>query len=253
MQRVLKKNYTLYADYSGKRVKLYSGTLEEIDDFTTYFVDKNAIRKRLIKNEFGEFLVYIESSRGKYYSTMYYNNRAILDKENFNRIYEKIEKIDREKIEEFLYSKANAYEYLNDKNSKNIPIVNLYLNIKNNKDYKGMLYHYLKTDYKLYREFIIYFFENENLNTNKKSLSYEKMKEISSLLDIVSKEYENIQSDYKEKESTYDDLEDRIYTIMTSKELTTDQKMSELDILVDSPEIAKKYILKYEDKLTEEV
>lgn len=39
---------------------------------------------------------------------------------------------------------------------------------KNNKDYKGMLYHYLKIDYKLYREFIIYFFENENLNTNKK-------------------------------------------------------------------------------------
>lgn len=253
MQRVLKKNYTLYADYSGKRVKLYSGTLEEIDDFTTYFIDKNAIRKRLIKNEPGEFLVYIESSRGKYYSTMYYNNRAILDKENFNRIYEKIEKIDREKIEEFLYSKANANEYLNDKNSKNIPIVNLYLNVKNNKDYKGMLYHYLKTDYKLYREFIIYFFENENLNTNKKSLSYEKMKEISSLLDIVSKEYENIQSDYKEKESTYDDLEDRIYTIMTNKELTTDQKMSELDMLVDSPEMAKKYILKYEDKLTEEV
>ncbi len=253
MQRVLKKNYTLYADYSGKKVKLYSGTLEEIDDFTTYFVDKNAIRKRLVKNGLGEFLVYIESSRGKYYSAMYYNNRAILDKENFNRIYEKIEKIDREKIEEFLYSKANANEYLNDKNSKNIPVVNLYLNVKNNKDYKGMLYHYLKTDYKLYREFITYFFENENLNTNKKSLSYEKMKEISSLLDIVSKEYENIQSDYKEKESTYDDLEDRIYTIMTNKELTTDQKMSELDMLVDSPEMAKKYILKYEDKLTEEV
>ena len=253
MQRVLKKNYTLYVDYSGKRVKLYSGTLEDIDDFTTYFIDKNAIRKRLVKNGFGEFLVYIESSRGKYYSPMYYNNRAILDKENFNRIYEKIEKIDREKIEEFLYSKANANEYLDDKNSKNIPIVNLYLNVKNNKDYKGMLYHYLKTDYKLYREFIIYFFGNENLNTNKKSLSYEKMKEISSLLDIVSKEYENIQIDYKEKESTYDDLEDRIYTIMTSKELTTDQKMSELDMLVDSPEMAKKYILKYEDKLTEEV
>lgn len=253
MQRVLKKNYTLYVDYSGKRVKLYSGTLEDIDDFTTYFIDKNAIKKRLVKNGFGEILVYIESSRGKYYSPMYYNNRAILDKENFNRIYEKIEKIDREKIEEFLYSKANANEYLDDKNSKNIPIVNLYLNVKNNKDYKGMLYHYLKTDYKLYREFIIYFFENENLNTNKKSLSYEKMKDISSLLDIVSKEYENIQSDYKEKESTYDDLEDRIYTIMTSKELTTDQKMSELDMLVDSPEMAKKYILKYEDKLTEEV
>lgn len=253
MQRVLKKNYTLYADYSGKRVKLYSGTLEDIDDFTTYFVDKNAIRKRLVKNGFGEFLVYIESSRGKYYSAMYYNNRAILDKENFNRIYDKIEKIDREKIEEFLYSKANANEYLDDKNSKNIPIVNLYLNVKNNKDYKGMLYHYLKTDYKLYREFIIYFFENENLNTNKKSLSYEKMKEISSLLDIVSKEYENIQSDYEEKKSTYDDLEDCIYTIMTNKELTTDQKMSELDMLVDSPETAKKYILKYEDKLTEEV
>lgn len=253
MQRVLKKNYTLYVDYSGKRVKLYSGTLEDIDDFTTYFTDNNAIRKRLIKNKSGEFLVYIESSRGKYYSPMYYNNRAILDKENFNRIYERIEKIDREEIEEFLYSKAKANEYLDDKNSKNIPIVNLYLSVKNNKDYKGMLYHYLKIDYKLYREFIIYFFENENLNTNKKSLSYEKMKDISSLLDIVSKEYENIQSDYKEKESTYDDLEDRIYTIMTSKELTTDQKMSELDILVDSPEIAKKYILKYEDKLTEEV
>ena len=235
MQRVLKKNYSLYVDYCSKRVKLCSGTLEDIDDFTTYFIDKNAIGKRLIKNESGEFLVYIESSRGKYYSPMYYNNRAILDKENFNRIYEKIEKIDREKIEEFLYNKTKVNGYLNDK------------------DYKGMLYHYLKTDYKLYREFIIYFFENENLNTNKKSLSYEKMKDISSLLDIVSKEYENIQSDYKEKESTYDDLEDRIYTIMTSKELTTDQKMSELDILVDSPEIAKKYILKYEDKLTEEV
>ena len=69
----------------------------------------------------------------------------------------------------------------------------------------------------------------------------------------VSKEYESVQKDYEEKESTYDDLEDRIYTIMTSKELTTDQKMSELDMLVDSPEMAKKYILKYEDKLTEEV
>ena len=253
MQRVLKKNYTLYVDYSGKRVKLCSGTLEDIDDFTTYFVDKNAIRKRIIKDESDEFLVYIESSRGKYYSPMYYNNRAILDKENFNRIYERIEKIDREEIEEFLYSKAKANEYLDDKNSKNIPIVNLYLSVKNNKDYKGMLYHCLKTDYKLYREFIIYFFENENLNTNKKSLSYEKMKDISSLLDIVSKEYENIQSDYKEKESTYDDLEDRIYTIMTNKELTTDQKMNELDMLVDSSEMAKKYILKYKDKLTEEV
>lgn len=251
MQRVLKKNYTLYADYSGKKVKLCSGTLEDIDDFTTYFVDKNAIKKRIIKDETNELLVYIESSRGKYYSPLYYNNRAILDKENFNKINDKIEKIDRKRIEEFLYIKAK--EYLRDKNSNNIPIVKLYLNIKNNKDYKGMLYHYLKTDYKLYREFIIYFFENENLNTNKKSLSYEKMKEISSLLDIVSKEYENIQENHKEKESTYDDLEDRIYTIMTNKELTTDQKMSELDMLVDSPEMAKKYILKYEDKLTEEV
>ena len=60
-----------------------------------------------------------------------------------------------------------------------------------------MLYHYLKTDYKLYREFIIYFFENENLNTNKKSLSYEKMKEISSLLDIVSKEYERVRENHE--------------------------------------------------------
>ena len=253
MQRVLKKNYTLYAEYSGKRVKLCNGTLEDIDDFTTYFIDKNAIRKRLIKDEFGEFLVYIESSRGKYYSPLYYNNRAILDKENFNKIYYKIEKIDREKIEEFLSNKTKVNKYLNDKNSKKIPIVNLYLSVKNNKDYKGMLYHYLKTDYKLYREFIIYFFENENLNNNKKSLSYEKMKEISSLLDIVSKEYESVQENHEEKESTYDDLEDRIYTIMTNKELTTDQKMSELDMLVDSPEVAKKYILKYEDKLTEEV
>ena len=250
MQRVLKKNYTLYAEYFGKRVKLCNGTLEDIDDFTTYFIDKNAIRKRLIKDEFGEFLVYIESSRGKYYNPMYYNNRAILDKENFNRIYEKI---DREKIEEFLSNKTNVNKYLNDKNSKNIPIVNLYLSVKNNKDYKGMLYHYLKTDYKLYREFIICFFENENLNTNKKSLSYEKMKEISSLLDIVSKEYESVRENHEEKEPIYDDLEDRIYTIMTNKELTTDQKMSELDMLVDSPEMAKKYVLKYEDKLAEEV
>lgn len=251
MQKFLKKNYTLYVVYSGKRVKLYSGSLEDIDNFTTYFVDINAIKKRLIKNEFGEILVYIESSRGKYYSPMYYNNRAILYKENFNRIYDKIEKIDREKIEKFLYSKVK--EYLNDKNLNNIPIVNLYLSIKNSKDYKGMLYHYLKTDYKLYREFIIYFFENENLNTNKKSLSYDKMKEISILLDVVSKEYESIQENQKEKKHNSCDLEDRIYTIMSNKELTTDQKMSELDMLVDSPEIAKKYILKYEDKLTEEV
>lgn len=50
------------------------------------------------------------------------------------------------------------------------------------------------------------------------------MKDISSLLDIVSKEYENIQSDYKEKESTYDDLEDRIYTIMTSKRINNRSK-----------------------------
>ena len=50
---------------------------------------------------------------------MYYNNRAILDKENFNRIYEKIEKIDREKIEEFLYNKTKVNGYLNDKNIKN--------------------------------------------------------------------------------------------------------------------------------------
>ena len=41
MQRVLKKNYSLYVDYCSKRVKLCSGTLEDIDDFTTYFIDKN--------------------------------------------------------------------------------------------------------------------------------------------------------------------------------------------------------------------
>ena len=43
MQRVLKKNYSLYADYCSKRVKLCSGTLEDIDDFTTYFTDNKRL------------------------------------------------------------------------------------------------------------------------------------------------------------------------------------------------------------------
>ena len=44
-----KKNYTLYADYKGTKVKILSGSLSEIDDFTSYIAYKNAIKKMLLK------------------------------------------------------------------------------------------------------------------------------------------------------------------------------------------------------------
>lgn len=252
MQRVL-KNYSLYAEYLGKKCKIYSGTLKEIDDFTTYFMNKDALTKRLIKDDFSKCIIYVESSRGTLYRPIYFNNRAILDNRNFDRIYKKIEEINKEEIVEYLYNNTKVNEYLKSDKSKNIPVVNLYLSIKNCRDYKGMLYHCLKTDYKLYRGFIIHFFENENLNMNDVNILNSRKKEILNLLLSISEEYIELENNSKKTSYNNIDLEDRIFTIMTSKELTIDEKMIELDMLVNSIEEKKQYILKYQDKLTEEV
>ena len=56
----VRKNYTLYVEYKNNKIKLLSGSMEEIDDVTSYFLYSYAIKRRLLENNFDHKLCIIE-------------------------------------------------------------------------------------------------------------------------------------------------------------------------------------------------
>ena len=228
-----KKNYTLYADYKGTKVKILSGSLSEIDDFTSYFAYKNAIKKMLLKRNLNNLDIYIESSRGNKYNLVYFNSRPILNYDNNKIIFNRIKAISKEKIDVYLYECCNLQKCLESKNAYNIKIVDIHNKIIFNENYLNKLFNYLNFDYKAYRNFVIYFFKEVNLNEQAKIVPLSEKDKVLSIIekakDILTKIDET--SDLNDENDYTDDF---VSNIMNNDYLDIDEKMTELDILYDS-------------------
>lgn len=228
----VRKNYTLYVEYKNNKIKLLSGSMEEIDDFTSYFLYSYAIKRRLLENNFDPNL-YIESSKGNKYDLAYYNVRAILDTDNFDIIFEKIKKINPSRIDEYLVCKCNLDKCLLSPNASSIPIVKIHRAIQKNGNYLDSLYKYFSTDYKAFRNFVLYFFKSTNLNERAKILPLSEKEKVLSIIEKAKDSLVRIDetSDINDENDYTDDFASNI---MNNNYLDIDEKMTELDMLYDS-------------------
>lgn len=228
----VRKNYTLYVEYKNNKIKLLSGSMEEIDDFTSYFLYPYAIKRRLLENNF-EPNLYIESSKGNRYDLAYYNIRAILDSDNFDRIFEKIKKISPSRIDEYLVSKCNLDKCLLSPNASSIPIVKIHRAIQKNENYLDILRNYFSTDYKAFRNFVLYFFKSINLNEGAKIIPLSEKDKVLSIIEKAKYSLVKIDesSDITDENDYTDDF---VSNIMNNNYIDIDEKMTELDMLYDS-------------------
>lgn len=228
----VRKNYTLYVEYKNNKIKLLSGSMEEIDDFTSYFLYSYAIKRRLSENSFDPNL-YIESSKGNRYDLAYYNVRAILDTDNFDIIFEKIKKINPSRIDEYLVCKCNLDKCLLSPNASSIPIVKIHRAIQKNENYLDILRNYFSTDYKAFRNFVLYFFKSINLNEKAKIIPLSEKEKVLSIIEKAKYSLVKIDesSDITDENDYTDDF---VSNIMNNNYIDIDEKMTELDMLYDS-------------------
>lgn len=228
----VRKNYTLYVEYKNNKIKLLSGSMDEIDDFTSYFLYSYAIKRRLLENNFDPNL-YIESSKGNRYDLAYYNVRAILDTDNFDIIFEKIKKIKPSRIDEYLVCKCNLNKCLLSPNASSIPIVKIHRAIQKNENYLDILHNYFSTDYKAFRNFVLYFFKSINLNDKAKIIPLSEKEKVLSIIEKARYSLVKIDesSDINDENDYTDDFASNI---MNNNYLDIDEKMTELDMLYDS-------------------
>lgn len=228
----VRKNYTLYVEYKNNKIKLLSGSMEEIDDFTSYFLYSYAIKRRLSENNFDPNL-YIESSKGNRYDLAYYNVRAILDTDNFDIIFEKIKKINSSRIDEYLVCKCNLDKCLLSPNASSIPIVKIHRAIQKNENYLDILRNYFSTDYKAFRNFVLYFFKSINLNEKAKIIPLSEKEKVLSIIEKAKYSLVKIDesSDITDENDYTDDF---VSNIMNNNYIDIDEKMTELDMLYDS-------------------
>ncbi len=228
----VRKNYTLYVEYKNNKIKLLSGSMEEIDDFTSYFLYSYAIKRRLSENNIDPNL-YIESSKGNKYDLAYYNVRAILDTDNFDIIFEKIKKINPSRIDEYLVCKCNLDKCLLSPNASSIPIVKIHKAIQKNENYLDILRNYFSTDYKAFRNFVLYFFKSINLNKRAKIIPLSEKEKVLSIIEKAKYSLVKIDesSDITDENDYTDDF---VSNIMNNNYLDIDEKMTELDMLHDS-------------------
>ena len=228
----VRKNYTLYVEYKNNKIKLLSGSMEEIDDFTSYFLYSYAIKRRLSENNFDPNL-YIESSKGNRYDLAYYNVRAILDTDNFDIIFEKIKKINPSRIDEYLVCKCNLDKCLLSPNASSIPIVKIHRAIQKNENYLDILRNYFSTDYKAFRNFVLYFFKSINLNEKAKIIPLSEKEKVLSIIEKA--EYSLVKIDESSDITDENDYtDDFVSNIMNNNYIDIDEKMTELDMLYDS-------------------
>ena len=206
--------------------------MEEIDDFTSYFLYSYAIKRRLSENNFDPNL-YIESSKGNRYDLAYYNVRAILDTDNFDIIFEKIKKINPSRIDEYLVCKCNLDKCLLSPNASSIPIVKIHRAIQKNENYLDILRNYFSTDYKAFRNFVLYFFKSINLNEKAKIIPLSEKEKVLSIIEKAKYSLVKIDesSDITDENDYTDDF---VSNIMNNNYIDIDEKMTELDMLYDS-------------------
>lgn len=249
-----RKNYTLIVKIYDQELELLKGTLEEIDDFTTYFESSDSMFRLLSSNidiSKNNYSFYIKSSKGKLYDVIYHSKRGILLKENENILINKLNEVTREDMIKFFRENTDVVKYSSSINSNAIPLVKIYNNMLSGNLYHLALENYIKSDYKLLRTFARGKYDLIDFSDiKKKPIDKSKKEEIAyfskSTRDKIYEIYEN-EHKYKGKkrEILSEKLEDRAFDILNNKELSTDEKLLELDMIFNDSEKYSDFVSKY--------
>ncbi len=230
------KNYSLYIKCNNNEVEIYNGSLEEIDDFTSHFESKDAIKRLIVdKEDFSYLDVYVKSklSNEKKYNILFYSNRSVLDVNNYKDIINLLLEVDKSKIDKFLYEVLNLEKCLKSDNSNNIPIVKLHNCIinKNYAEYHNIMYRYLSSHYNTLRQMVTYFFKSDELKNCRYKVPMSKKSEIINIMGSV-KEIINKIDDIQVSENN--NIDDFAHSIISNDTLTEEEKINELYMLYNS-------------------
>lgn len=247
MNRTKRKDYTLYLKVNGKEIELLKGTLSEIDDFTTYFMNASSMCRKFtdcnIDNS--KYEIFIRSCKNNRYPVLYYNHRKLLNSSNVNQIMAHLKQIPKEELISFLDNCTPIIYYIsNGKDDNRIPLCELYNNLTKGLDYSYSLNKYIKSDYKNYRCAATYVIDRYDLNLEDfPFVNIDKVKEIisnihNSIINILPKINEKIKlEDSIDVEYLFDEsietLDERIYSIINDDRLDTYEKEEELELLID--------------------
>ena len=238
-----RKNYTLFVKIYDQELELLKGSLEEIDDFTTYFVSSDSMFRLLSSNidiNRNNYSFYIKSSKGKIYDVIYHSKRGILLKENENMLIDKLKQVNRQTMINFLKDNTDVVKYSNSTNSM----------------LSGNLYHlslenYIKSGYKARRTFARGKYNLIDFSSmKKKPLDKDKKEKIAHYAkDTRDKIYEIYESVHEQKEEyfepTNENIEDRAFDILNNSELSTEEKLTELDMIFNDSEKYSDFVSKY--------
>ena len=249
-----RKNYTLCVKIYDQELELLKGTLEEIDDFTTYFSSSDSMFRLLSSNidiNRNNYSFYIRSSKGKIYDVIYHSKREILLKENENMLIDKLKQVNRQTMINFLKDNTDVVKYSNSTNSNAIPLVRIYNNMLSGNLYHLSLENYIKSDYKARRTFARGKYDLiDFLGMKKKPIDKDKKEKIAHYAkDTRDKIYEIYESVNEQKEEyfepTNENIEDRAFDILNNSELSTEEKLTELDMIFNDSEKYSDFVSKY--------
>lgn len=246
MNKIKRKNYTLFLKLNGKKIELLKGTLSEIDDFTTHFLDSNALYKKITdKNvENSKYEIFITSSKNNRYQVLYYKYRKLLNSSNVNQIMAYLKQLKREELISFLYNYTLIVYYTeNSLEDNKIPLCELYNNLIAGLDYNSSLNKFIKSDYKNYRLAAMYIINNYNLKLI--DFPFSNINDLKQIILDIRKVVQNSLSKNNEEtmpnfNASNDDLlsgpetlDERIYSIINNNILDTYEKEEELELLID--------------------
>ncbi len=251
-----RKNYTLYLIIYNKEIEILKGSLEEIDDFTTYFMTDESIFKRISSDININYSFVIKSSKGNLYSVLYYPYRPLLFENNINDIMSKLKSLPKNIVFNYVITKTKAIEYSNAENSNNIPIVRLYNAMKSGREYYSELDNYVKSNYKSLRDICTSLLNKNDLEKMYHKLETDKKDKISKLCEIISKRIEEIIENFSQdfnyvdnKEMSELDTESFAYSIINNPLMTYEEKMNELDMLFNDKDKVNSFIKEYNHKI----
>ena len=249
-----RKNYTLCVKIYDQELELLKGTLEEIDDFTTYFSSSDSMFRLLSSNidiNRNNYSFYIRSSKGKIYDVIYHSKRGILLKENENILIDKLKQVNRQTMINFFKDNTDVVKYFNSTNSNSIPLVRIYNNMLSGNLYHIALENYIKTDYKARRTFARGKYDLVDFSgMKKKPLDKDKKEKIACYAKCTrDKIYDIYESVHEQKEEYFEpineNIEDRAFNILNNSELSTEEKLTELDMIFNDNEKYSNFVLKY--------
>lgn len=118
-------------------------------------------------------------------------------------------------------------------NASSIPIVKIHRAIQKNENYLDILRNYFSTDYKAFRNFVLYFFKSINLNEKAKIIPLSEKEKVLSIIEKAKYSLVKIDesSDITDENDYTDDF---VSNIMNNNYIDIDEKMTELDMLYDS-------------------